>query len=414
MSSPHAGRNTSNVGALAGFVTERAVAPPLRLELANPLDQFTSERELAGAAVPQSILDRDSKSYPTVVRGAIVTGASGPVLRRHRSLSPLATTWLAAATGLAICLGGYWAFSKSPESASPSQIVAASTPTPEPAAPPAYDPAISSLPEAQPGAALLENGASDSSRGPKAAAEKTTTKSPARPPAVRKVAASPVRDKAKPAQASLRQPAGSPGRAAPRNTPVDRPPPASSAISSDPRALLNRPVASTGVTAAPPTPDGRVREGIELPAMNSVPAPALPSPPPPDFARRVEGSAASGKSAAAPVTRPAARDEDEVRSILSRYRSAYDRLDATAAKDIWPSVNERALARAFEGLESQEVEFSNCRLAVSGNNAQASCAGTASYVRKVGSKVSQREPRQWTFKLKKQSNAWQIDSVQTR
>ena len=108
--------------------------------------------------------------------------------------------------------------------------------------------------------------------------------------------------------------------------------------------------------------------------MNSLPAPALPSPPPPDLAKRVERSAASGKSAAEPVARPVARDEDEVRSILSRYRSAYDRLDATAAKDIWPSVNERALARAFEGLESQEVEFSSCRLAVTGQHQDAGVA----------------------------------------
>lgn len=139
-----------------------------------------------------------------------------------------------------------------------------------------------------------------------------------------------------------------------------------------------------------------------------------PSPPALDTARRGEESPSVAASSAEPAARPAARDEEEVRTLLTRYRSAYERLDASAAKQVWPSVNERALAKAFEGLESQDVEFSSCRLAVNGNSAQASCAGTASYVRRVGNKVNQREPRQWTFKLKKQSNAWQIDSVQTK
>ncbi|MBA3297511.1 MAG: hypothetical protein H0U19_11285 [Acidobacteria bacterium] len=103
-----------------------------------------------------------------------------------------------------------------------------------------------------------------------------------------------------------------------------------------------------------------------------------------------------------------------MRNVLARYQSAYDRLDAHSAKVIWPSLNERALARAFEGLESQDVAFSDCRLNVIGSRAQASCSGTARYVQRVGSKRSQQEARQWTFKLSKESNAWKIDSVQAR
>lgn len=204
---------------------------------------------------------------------------------------------------------------------------------------------------------------------------------------------------------------------------------------------------SAGTTgrATPPTlPTGRIPV-VALPLTKSNdqvvvtgPAPSIntetesaaalftpvPRPPAPVLERRGSTSGAEASLVADPapavpppgerMARAVPRDEDEVRHVLSRYQSAYDRLDARSAKEIWPSLNERALARAFEGLQSQDVAFSACRLDVSGSRAQASCSGTARYVQRVGSKRSQQEARQWTFKLSKESNAWTIDSVQTR
>jgi len=100
--------------------------------------------------------------------------------------------------------------------------------------------------------------------------------------------------------------------------------------------------------------------------------------------------------------------------VTVRAPAAYERLDAGAAKDVWPSVNEAALARAFENLESQDLSLNDCRLTVTGNEAQASCNGTARYVRRVGNRAVQQDQRQWIFTLSKDGGTWRIDSVRTR
>ena len=56
-----------------------------------------------------------------------------------------------------------------------------------------------------------------------------------------------------------------------------------------------------------------------------------------------------------------------VRAVLARYASAYERLDASAVKDIWPTVDERALARAFSDLDAQSIVFDACDLTIAGN-----------------------------------------------
>jgi hypothetical protein len=123
---------------------------------------------------------------------------------------------------------------------------------------------------------------------------------------------------------------------------------------------------------------------------------------------------ATGAAGTAPAATVVARDEEDVRTVLSRYRDGYERLDAHAVKQVWPSLNQSALARAFEGLESQDVVFSACRLNVAGNRAEASCSGLTTYVQRVGNKSPQSNSREWTFKLRKDSNAWAIASVETR
>jgi hypothetical protein len=97
---------------------------------------------------------------------------------------------------------------------------------------------------------------------------------------------------------------------------------------------------------------------------------------------------------------------------LHRYEAAYDKLDAAAAKRIWPGVNERALARAFSGLSSQRLRLDPCSVEVTGDNAIASCRGLARYVGRVGGKAAQVQERTWTLQLRRIANDnWQIGSV---
>ncbi len=157
--------------------------------------------------------------------------------------------------------------------------------------------------------------------------------------------------------------------------------------------LTEPPVTLPSVLSAPPA--FALEKRTQPEASNERAPRPLPAPPPP---------------AAAPVARP----EDGIVSALSLYQSAYQRLDASAAQRVWPSVNEAALARAFQNLESQDLSLSDCRFEVNGTQAQATCSGTARYVRRVGSKVAQQEQRQWLFRLSKDASTWKIDSVQTR
>jgi hypothetical protein len=103
-----------------------------------------------------------------------------------------------------------------------------------------------------------------------------------------------------------------------------------------------------------------------------------------------------------------------VTQVLNQYARAYGALDASAARRVWPTVDERALARAFAGLESQKVSFDSCDIDVRGTSANASCRGRASYVGKVGSREPRVEPRTWQFDLKRDGDAWKIETAEAR
>jgi hypothetical protein len=108
------------------------------------------------------------------------------------------------------------------------------------------------------------------------------------------------------------------------------------------------------------------------------------------------------------------REEGRVAAALDAYAHAFARLDARAARFVWPTVDERALARAFEGLASQNVVFDDCAIDVRGTSAHAACRGTASYVTKVGRDNVRVEPRTWRFELQRDGEAWKIASAEAR
>ena len=102
-----------------------------------------------------------------------------------------------------------------------------------------------------------------------------------------------------------------------------------------------------------------------------------------------------------------------IRAALSRYESAYNRLDVDAVRTIWPTLDQRALARAFDGLNSQRVALQNCNVDVSGSTAKANCSGNASWTPKIGG-GERSAARRWTFDLSESNGAWRITQVRAQ
>jgi hypothetical protein len=140
--------------------------------------------------------------------------------------------------------------------------------------------------------------------------------------------------------------------------------------------------------------------------VSSAPAVSPPSPAP---------------SPPAPVSAPSATQAGgltaETRAVavaLNRYQDAFSSLDANAAHAVWPSVDVRALAKAFGQLEEQTFDLEGCNITVAGAQAEADCAGNARYIPKVGNRTLRVEPRRWHFKLRQTNDQWFIDAVDAR
>ena len=120
--------------------------------------------------------------------------------------------------------------------------------------------------------------------------------------------------------------------------------------------------------------------------------------------------AAAAEVSAVAIDRAAAakREEEIVRQVLRDYARAFERLDVQAAKALWPTVDDRALQRAFQQLDAQQVRFASCGVAVTGRDANARCRGEATYRPKVGSRVLRLTAREWTFNLSRDNDRWQI------
>jgi len=165
--------------------------------------------------------------------------------------------------------------------------------------------------------------------------------------------------------------------------------------------------ASTSSPAVPPTSSAPLAAVTTVPLAPENPAAPLstPSSPPP---RAV---------VSAPSAAPAGALTSETRAValaLNRYQNAFSALDANAAHAVWPSVDVKALARAFDQLETQTFDLEGCDISVSGARAEADCSGNARYVRKVGNRALRVEPRRWHFTLRQTNDQWIIDAVAAR
>ena len=170
------------------------------------------------------------------------------------------------------------------------------------------------------------------------------------------------------------------------------------------------------VTAAP-------LPGVQPPPVSAAAAERPASPPlatdrvaePPDVVPFREPPQVAAASPNVPPTPPVPAslvdDAALIRETLHRYRRAYNGLDARLAHAVYPGVDESALARAFDSLRSQALEFDACSLETRVATARAICRGSARYVPKIGSREPRAEPRVWTFTLAKVENDWMITSA---
>jgi hypothetical protein len=124
-----------------------------------------------------------------------------------------------------------------------------------------------------------------------------------------------------------------------------------------------------------------------------------------------ERPAAAESAAVATTHAEAAAEETAVLDTVEEYGQALEQLDVAAAAVLWPSVDRRALSRAFGSLKSQEVMFENCDVALAQSVATARCQGTAEYVVKVGPSSPRTGRYEWLFKMRKRDDAWKIEAL---
>jgi hypothetical protein len=132
-------------------------------------------------------------------------------------------------------------------------------------------------------------------------------------------------------------------------------------------------------------------------------------------------SAPESRAATTPVERPSVAAEQPmaagqatmIRETLERYRRAYSGLDAPLVHAVYPGVDEMALARAFEEMRSQSLQFDSCTLDAQDDSARAVCRGSIRYVPAAGSSTPRTERRVWTFRLSKNTGDWTITSAWT-
>ena len=251
------------------------------------------------------------------------------------------------------------------------------------------------------------------------------------PPSSRPVAAVPR--PARPVAAPRANVAVTPSRAERAESvppPVERTRPAPSTTSSQQASEASSPRALPAGSAAPAAPAATsapavpgptsaqptVASGVpSVPVVSGAPSAAVASAPPSAPAASAAPSTVNRPPAvSAPPTPGVTTDTRAVALTLNRYQQAFSSLDANAAHAVWPSVDVKALVKAFDQLEEQTFELEGCNISVTGASADADCAGNARYIRKVGNRALRVEPRHWHFRLRQAGDQWVIDGVDAR
>jgi len=168
------------------------------------------------------------------------------------------------------------------------------------------------------------------------------------------------------------------------------------------------------IETARPSPEGASAAVTPQPFTRPTtvaPPVQIEQPPAGPAARATAGVPAAAPAAPTVVSRS---DEQRILGVLGDYRAAYEQLNPQAVETVWPSVDTRALARAFNGLSSQSIGFDRCNVSVAAATARAACQGDVEYVKRVGGRT-QSARREWVFDLQKsEDGAWRIKSLTAR
>jgi hypothetical protein len=108
-----------------------------------------------------------------------------------------------------------------------------------------------------------------------------------------------------------------------------------------------------------------------------------------------------------------ANDVRAIQAVVHRYRDAVSILDVTAVHALWPTADVVALRKEFARRVEQNVDFEACRIASTGTDATASCAGVIESGFRAGDRRPRVERRRWQFMLRKSGERWQISDVRT-
>ena len=186
---------------------------------------------------------------------------------------------------------------------------------------------------------------------------------------------------------------------------------------------VDAPVRAAEAPAAEPLPPAALPDDAETVAGANVgevtpPAPLLAEhlapPATPPLLPGTLAPAAVRPEPAAIVTAVAYSPDAGIRSLLQKYEDAYDHRDVRSAAVLWPSLDTRALTRAFAGLDRQDVSFDRCDIDAGAERGSAVCEGTVRYVPSVGRGVEKEARVIWTFDLTRSGQDWRITRLSAR
>ena len=391
-----------------------------RFEFTGGLEDFASEegspdagnRDDAGSNAP-AIEAFPSESSPGVDIGAteseLSTASTRPPLYRYRwlTMAAAALLLLAAVTAIRVALSVNFF-----RPADGSGVYTSTPPEPATSAPAAASVDPPAAASSTTGARRLSSDRPvDTTAGRRENAPARDTQSLKAPPVNQRSPATVSVAGAKDAPA---KPAPAPAlHATGPAAPIAAPPPFI-ATPPDRNAAAPLPIAAALLPiAAAPAPAANTAARTEVASLRAPGTDTVRTPP------------ASGSEAAAPEIPLAALTErgdaaaeaaavEGINAALRRLQLAYEQRDARLAKAVWPTVNERALARAFEGLRSQRVTFDRCRMNVLSVSADVECRGVMNYVPRVGSQDQRTESRHWTFRVRKGDDQWLITNAEAR
>jgi hypothetical protein len=126
----------------------------------------------------------------------------------------------------------------------------------------------------------------------------------------------------------------------------------------------------------------------------------------------VTAVATTGERRALSFDARAAGDDEEIRTVLKRYESAYNRLNENdrAASLISRRADREVVERKSFAPPSGRLSLGLCDITMTGEVGVARCAGTAASDPKIGG-VAETSRRYWAFDLRKDADGWRIEQL---